>query len=657
MSPSEDNDDAHTQPASFVVRYVGNGLAALVTLASLAWAADLYRTVGLVFLNEQFYAGMLALGMPALFILLPASRAWGRRLHVPWYDLVAAAITCAASLYVMVNYQAMTLDYSSATEVTFVVAAVLLAGLVEGLRRSTGTVMFVFVLTFLAFGLLGHYIPGPLQGENVSVNRLITYVALDANGVFGPAMKVSATVVIAFIFFGFLLGPAGAARFFTDIATALMGRFRGGPAKIAIVASSLFGSISGSAVANVVATGVVTIPMMVKGGYSRTSAGAVEAVASTGGQLMPPLMGVAAFVMAELLQVDYAKVVIAALLPAILYYLALFIVVDLQAKRENLQPVDAALIPKVWPVLKAGFLLVIPFVVIVLCLFTWHLQPETAALYAAISLLPIGFLLGYRGEKLRFADFGPLLVQTGHACLELLMIGAAAGVIMGVLNISGLGFALTLELVAFAGHNLLLLLALAAVTCIILGMGMPTLGVYILLATLVAPAIVQLGVPAMAAHLFVLYFGLMSMITPPVAIAAFAAAAIAKAPMMKTGWQAVRYGWAAFIVPFLFVYSPSLIMRGPVWEIVFTFVTAAGGVWAFSAAVIGYSVRPLNVGWRLLYSAAGIALLLPIDAFPHAIWPNVAGMIAVPVMTGVHLLRKVDVPLPLNPQCAPQVDS
>jgi TRAP transporter 4TM/12TM fusion protein len=606
---------------------IGRGFCALLALGSLAWAGDLYRWVGLYFMNEQFYAGMLAVGLPALFLCVPAKKG-DDRAGIAWFDVAAAAVSCAAALYVMITYPRILDDFADNPPDAVAAAAILLVAVAEGLRRTVGNVLLGFLLFFLAFALLGHLIPGRLQGQDVPLDRLAIYVTLDSNGMFGLPMKVSTTIVIAFIFFGFLLEPAGGGRFFTDISSALMGRYRGGSSKIAIVASSLFGSISGSAVSNVVSTGVITIPLMRKSGYDISSAAAIEAVASTGGQLMPPMMGVAAFVMAELLQVEYGEVVLAALIPAILYYATLFIQVDLQAARDGIKPIERSLIPRVWPVFRSGGLFTIPFVVIVLCLFEWHLQAETAALWASISLLPIGFLIGYQSDRLRLGEFLRVFTRTGRASLEILMIGGAAGMIIGVLNISGLGFALTLELVDFAGGNLLLLLALAAIVCIILGMGMPTLGVYILLATLVAPAIIQLGVPDMAAHLFVFYYGMMSMITPPVAIAAFAAASLAGAPMMKTGWQAVKFGWSAYLVPFLFVYSPTLIMRGSAWQIVLTSVTALAGVWMVSVAVMGYLIRPVPRSLRPVYAIAGLALLLPVDAAPPAIWINLGGLAA-----------------------------
>lgn len=611
-----------TEP--WLVKYVGKSLLLLLTLGSLAWAADAYRALGLIFLNEQFYSGMLALGMPALFLMVPAS---GRRIrhHVPWYDVLIAVLMAGTCIYITVHFQAIMYNTGIADTGTIVAATILLCGVAEGLRRTAGTVLFLFLLAFLLFGLVGHYIPGPLQGDNVSLERLIPYVTLDPNGIFGVPIQVSTTVVIAFIFFGFLLEPAGGGRFFTDASTSLMGRYRGGSSKIAVVASSLFGSISGSAVSNVIATGTITIPMMRKGGYDKSSAAAIEAVASTGGQLMPPMMGVAAFLMAELLQVNYSEVVIAAILPGILYYLALFFVVDLQAVRDRISPIDQKLIPSLWPTLKAGGLYLLPFVVIVLGLFQWNWQPETAAFYAALTIMPIAFFIGYRGTKLTFATLMDALFSTGRASLELLMIGCAAGAIMGVLNISGLGFGLTLGLVDLARGNLMLLLVLSALLCIVLGMGLPTTAVYILLATLVAPSLVELGVPIMAAHMFVFYYGMMSMITPPVAIAAFAAATIAEAPMMKTGWRAVQFGWVAYLIPFLFVFSPSLIMQGSPLTIALTFITACIGVWIISGVLVGYLDRRLSWTQRGLYLVAGICLLLPVDMIAHAIWLNVAG--------------------------------
>ncbi len=631
--------EAAAPVGSPLVKWVGGGLCAMLTMGALLWAADLYRAFGLVFMNEQFYAAMLAIGLAGLYIVVPVRKGMPRT-SVPWHDMIAAAVSGAAALYVMVVYPTILDNFADNPVDAVVAAGILLAAIVEGLRRTAGNVLFAFLLFFLVFALVGHLIPGRLQGEDVPIDRLAIYVVLDANGMFGFPMKVSTTIVIAFMFFGFLLEPAGGARFFTDVSAGLMGRYRGGSSKIAIVGSSLFGSISGSAVSNVVSTGVITIPLMQKGGYPKHSAAAIEAVASTGGQLMPPMMGVAAFVMAELLQIGYAEVVIAALIPAILYYVALFIQVDLQAARDGILPIDKSTIPSVLPVLGRGGIFVVPFVVIILCLFRWAMQPETAALYAALTLVPIGFLLGYGGDRLTIGSLVASFVKTGKAGLELLMIGGAAGAIIGVLNISALGFALTSELVGIAGGSLVILLILAAIVCIILGMGMPTLGVYILLATLVAPAIIELGVPDLSAHLFVMYFGMMSMITPPVAIAAFAAATLAGAPMMKTGWQAVKYGWSAYLIPFVFIMSPTLLLQGSAMSVGLSITTALFGVFLVSIAVIGFLLAPVAGPLRISYAIVGLALIIPIDAFSAAPWVNIIGGAVGAVLVATEVIRR-----------------
>jgi TRAP transporter 4TM/12TM fusion protein len=420
---------------------------------------------------------------------------------------------------------------------------------------------------------------------------------------------------------------SGGSAFFTEISMALVGRFRGGQAKIAVIASGLFGSISGSAVSNVVTTGVITIPLMRGAGYRAVDAGAIEAVASTGGQLMPPIMGAAAFIMADFLQVPYTDVVIAALIPAILYYAALFIVADLEAGRRGITRIPEADIPRAWPVLKSGWIFPVPFAVLIGTLFFLNYSPELAALASAAVIFASGAIIGYKGKRLGWRDLLDALRSTGVAVLDIFMIGAAAGFVIGVLNLTGLGFGLTLALVKLGGGNAFLLLVISAAVCILLGMGMPTAGVYILLSTLVAPALVEVGFLPMAAHLFILYFGMMSMITPPVAIAAFAAASLSGADAMRTGFAAMRFGWLAYVIPFMFVFAPTLLMEGPSLAVAVAAVTAALGVWLVSIGVVGYLARPQAVVERLLYVIAGIALVIPADAFPGALATDLSGFV------------------------------
>ena len=477
--------------------------------------------------------------------------------------------------------------------------------------------------------------PGVLAGLPVPVPRLAYYLVWDPGSMLGLPVMVAATIVIAFVFFGNLLFASGGSAFFTDIALTLMGRYRGGSAKIAVTASCLFGMISGSAVSNVASVGVLTIPLMRRGGYPAPIAAAIEAVASTGGQLMPPVMGAAAFLMAEFLQVPYRDVAIAAALPALLYYYALFIQADLLAAKTGLTKIDNTVeVPPVGQVLRQGWHFLLPFGVLVYGLFWMNWSPEMAALAAGGVLLVTGSTLGYGKTKLKPSDVLAALRSTGIAALDLLVITAAAGFIIGVLNISGLSFAMTLLLVQIGSGNLWLLLILSAIVSTILGMGMPTVGVYVLLAALVAPAMIKVGLSPMASHMFVMYFGMMSMITPPVALAAYAAASLANTDAMKTGWIAMRFGWIAFVIPFLFIRSPSLLLIGSPTSIVIDFVGALIGVWLICAAIAGYAKRHLTVPTRVAFGFAGLMLFIPIDAIKYGVWVDVAGFVLAVVLIG-----------------------
>jgi len=605
-------------------------LAGLLTLGSIAWAADLYTAVGLILYNEQFLAAMLGVVIALAYLSVP------RRKHgqgkLPWYDALAAAVGFVTAGYVAVEFPQLANEIAYRPLDALILSVVLLALILEGVRRTAGPVLVIILVVFFAYAMFGHLIPGKLTGRNLDIEDLVIGLALDPQALLGTPMKIGTTVVISFLFLGQVLFLSGGSGFFTGIAMAGMGRYRGGSAKIAVAASSLFGSISGSAVSNVVSTGVITIPLMRDSGYSAESAGAIEAVASTGGQLMPPLMGASAFVMAEFLEVPYADVVLAALIPAFLYYLALFVVTDLEAAKIGIARIALDKLPNAWQVLRAGWFFPLPFGVLIYGLFGANLRPEEAALYAVLTLLICAFVFGYDGKRA-----GPMLVlkaleETGRSCIELLLIVAVAGLMIGLLNTSGLGFALTYTLVEVGGGNLAVLLVLAALICIVLGMGMPTLGVYVLVAALVAPSLVELGVGKMAAHLFVLYFGMMSMITPPVAIAAFAAASLTRADAMKTGFAAVRFGWVAYVIPFLFVLSPSLLMEGSAIGIVVAFVTASVGVWLGSVGLIGYFVRPLAWHARAVFMATGLCAMLPAEAFAFGLAIKLAG-IAVGALT------------------------
>ncbi|MYZ49212.1 TRAP transporter permease [Propylenella binzhouense] len=603
---------------------VAGFLAVVLVLLSAAWSLTVPRMLGLAFYAEQYIAIILGLSLAVAFLTLPADRR-AKRSRVPWYDAVAAALALAVGIYMGVSYPDLVNLILMRPPEVFIPGAILLVLLLEATRRATGWALVLIVLVFVAYGLFGNYVPGRLAGRAQSVEKLASYLAFDSNGILGTPLAIAATVVIAFILFGNLLTATGGSKFFTDTALLGMGRFRGGSVKIAVVASALFGSISGSAVANVVATGVITIPMIKRDGFPAHKAGAVEAVASTGGQLLPPVMGAAAFLMAEFLQMSYASVALAALVPALLYYLALFIQADLEAGRMGIAPVPASEIPPARSVLT-GWHFPLGFAVLIALLFSYNWLPERAAYLACLAIVATGLVLGYQGRRPSLRQIGNAFVQTGFGVVEIVLISASAGIVIGILAVTGLSFNLTYALVQIGGGNLFLLLFLSAVVSIILGMGLPTLGVYVLLAALVAPAMVEVGVNQVAAHLYVMYFGMMSMITPPVAVAAFAAAAIAGADAMRTGFAAVKFGWTAFIIPVLFVFSPSLLLIGPTQDVVSAVTTAVIGVWLVSIGMAGFLFRSLGPALRALFIAAGILSLIPSTMFPGAVWTDVIGV-------------------------------
>jgi TRAP transporter 4TM/12TM fusion protein len=626
-----------------------NALAVTLTCGVLAWAADLIRLFGFLIYVEQYIALMVALALPLVFLTVPARRVAPQPDHegarrdgpVPWFDQFAAMAGFVLGIYIAFRFPELSEMGSQRPWDGLIPAIVLCLLFAEGLRRTSGTAITVVVIVFFVLALIGHLLPGALTGRKVQIDRLTYFLVWDSSALFGTVMQIITTVVVAFVFFGNILFKTGGSTFFTDISMALMGRYRGGPGKIAIMASSLFGTISGSVVANVVTTGVVTIPLMKKAGFRPQLAAAIEAVSSTGGQLMPPVMGIAAFLMAEFLRVPYSEVALSALIPAVLFYLALFLQADLEAARQGLRRVDDDQIPRALQVLKDGWHFPIPFVVLIGALFWLNYEPAAAALLASAAVMTASIIFGFKGKRLGFRDFYEVLRNTGLTVIDLFMIAAAAGTVIATLNYSGLGFSLTLALVQIAGGNLFALLVIAAIACIILGMGMPTVGVYILLATLVAPALIEMKVDPMAAHLFILYFGCLSMITPPVAIGAYAAAHLAGADPIKTGFEAVRFGWLVFIIPFLFVFSSTLLMRGDAIMIAIDVVAALVGVGFGAAGVMGYSVRRLAAIDRMAYLVAGLFLLLPIGAFSIGRWVNLVGLaLAVIIVVRERLLRR-----------------
>ncbi|WP_127114458.1 TRAP transporter permease [Shimia sediminis] len=605
------------------VELVNQVLRGLIVALSAIYAADLHRYVGVPVYDAQLLVASFALAVASGFLSFAETT---KNSFVRGITALFAAIVLVTGAFVAVSFVQLSMDAPFTPPSLVAICFVLLGGLLLLLRRAAGTGILIVALVFIAYGLWGHLLPGDLQSRQTYWDELVIYLSLDANGILGTALKVAVVIVVPYLLFGQFLTSCGAAEFFNDLALSGMGRFRGGPAKVAVAASALFGSISGSAVGNVVGTGVVTIPMMKNAGFQSRYAGAVEAVASTGGQLVPPVMGAAAFIMADFIGVDYSTVMLAALPSALLYYCAIFINVDLTAAKRGVAQVDEADIPSGREALKQGWHFILPFAVLIYTLFAMHMRPERSAILSILVLLAGSLVFGYKGKRITFTQICRAIASTGRSAIGLIIVCAAAGLIIGILNISGLAFNLTLHIVTASGGSLLLLAIITALISIVLGMGMPTVGVYILLATLVAPALIEFGVPVISAHLFVFYFGLMSMITPPVALASFAAANIAHSSAWETSKEAMKLAWPAYLVPFLFLYAPGLILEGDLMLALWSVATALVGIYMVTASFVGYFLCPRGMAARGILVVGGILCLLPADLHASGIWTDIGGL-------------------------------
>ena len=587
----------------------GDAAAFVVIAGAVFWGLDLPTRLGLLVYTEQFLAAALAL---ALFL------AYLRPQKLRAFDAVLALAGLAAGFWLALRYPVLQGDVLSHAREALLLSIVLLVLVLDCCRRTVGLPLaFVFGFFFL-YALVGHLLPGALETKHVALGRLLPYLALDTSSMLGAALIIACSTVILFMLFGRLLQACGGAQFFNDVSMSLFGRYRGGPGKVEVCASALFGTISGSAVANTMSTGIITIPNMKRFGYPATMAGAIEAVASTGGQIMPPVMGAAAFLMADILQVRYAVVALAAIVPAALYYFSVFLQVDQEAARRRIGGLDPAALPRVGRVLRAGWFFAVPFAAMFWCMLGLNLEAEPSVLIGAASLVPFAAWQGYAGARLGWRSALHAVVMTGRESVDIIVLCAVAGCVIGLLNITGLALGLSLSLVRIGEHSLPALLVVVAFISVILGMGLPTTGVYLLVAVLAAPALVRLGVQPLAAHMFVFFYGCLSMITPPVAMAAYAAAHIAQASPMRVGWTACRLGWPAFVLPFLFVASPTLLLAGNPFDVAASVGTAIAGVWLVCAAIGGFFLRGLRPPKRVLFGLCGALLLIPTDAFAGA---------------------------------------
>jgi len=559
---------------------------------------------------EQYLAIFLGLTLIAVFLTTPATKKTPSN-KLPWYDIVLCILSFAVGIYFVINAPDIAITGGIITwpRVTLGIASMVL--LLEATRRFFGWTLVVLVLVFIFYALFTSLFPGPFYGNSIPWQRLAVSLYLDKSALFGITLQVAATIVLAFVLFGQLLFATGGGKSIIDLALTGFGRMKGGVAKVPVVASGAFGSLSGVAVANVYATGQLTIPLMKRYKIEPHVAGAIEAVASTGGLILPPVMGVVAFIMATFLNVTYARVCIAAAIPAILYYLALYIQVDRFAVRRGYGRLPAGEIPSLTKVMREGWFFILPIAVLIYTLFVMGLEAEACALYAAAAVLLVSMFR--KANRLTFRKFADALEASGQGILEISVVCGIAGFIIGVVMFTGLGFSLTQVLVALCRGNLFLLLVFAALMCIILGMGMPIVTVYIIVAIIVAPVLTHLGVPAMAAHMFVFYWGMLSFLTPPVMLSVYAASTLARANSWATARLGMRLGIAAYLVPFAFVYNITLLAEGSPQQIAISAGAAILGVGMVAIGLEGYLLRHLMWVQRLLLVIGGVALLAPIE--------------------------------------------
>ena len=582
---------------------------------------ELLKTLMIVL---QVLSAIGVIGLVLIFLLYPARQSSSRQ-SIPWLDWLLALASLATFLYLWKEYQAIMTTRGgipNTLDIVFAILAVVLV--VEGARRVMGWMLPILGLVFLSYPFFSHYdwVPDRLLTRPYSISDIFGQMYLKTEGLYSSAIGASVTFIFLFILFGAFLAKSGMGKLFNDLAMALAGHKQGGPAKVAVISSGFMGSINGTAVANVVGTGSFTIPLMKKIGYHKNFAGAVEASASVGGQILPPVMGASAFIMAETTGVSYGTIALAATLPALLYYLGVMAQVHFRAGKDNLKGVPKADLPRVKDVLKERGHLLIPIVALVFFLFQ-SIPVSYAAVYTIVLTVIVASFR--KSTRMGFKEILEALADGAKQSLSVMAACDVVGIIIGVVSLTSFGSVMTSSIMSIGAGSLFLTLFFTMIASMILGMGLPSIPAYIITATMAAPALANFDIPTLVAHMFVFYFGLFANITPPVALAAFAGAGIAGGDPMRTGFQALKLSLAGFIVPFLFVYNPAMLMIDtanvavnarefafPVWTTIVSIVfTSVVGILALGAAVEGYFKIGLNWFWRIFLGAGALCMIIP----------------------------------------------
>lgn len=581
-----------------IVNVIAIGLSVWLLYSMFILPADTLK------LRAVFTGLVMAIG----FLIRPASaKKFKERIQA--FDLLLAGLSISVIVYLLIEYRDLIFRMGvSPTTLDIVFGSIVILLIIEISRRTTGPTLPILAIVFLLYTFFGDGLPGVLAHPKYSIARTVSFL-FGVQGIYSEPLGVAATFVFMFVFFGTLLHISGAGEAIIDFAKALTGSKRGGPAKVAIVSSALFGSISGSAVSNVVVTGTFTIPMMKKTGYPGYYAAAVEAVASTGGQITPPVLGAAAFLIAETLGISYSSLVIATIIPALLFYVGLFFMVDFEAAKRGLKPLPKSQLPKLGDVIKNNGYLLLPIVILLFFLVVVKISPLRSALWSCVSVIALSYIRPK--NAISFKKLIDALINTPKDIVTITSTCAAAGIVIGTMSLTGLGHRFALMVVSYSNGNILIALVLTMIIAIILGMGLPPVAAYAIAGSAIGPALVELGVAPLSAHLFIFYFCAISVITPPVALAAYAAAALAGENMWKVGITAFKIGIAAYLVPYLFVQEPALLMEGFGLVTIYRVLLSIIGVIILAGGVEGWMGKKIKPLFRIILIAGALLMIYP----------------------------------------------
>lgn len=620
-------------------KYILNGLAIILSLFVLA--ASSFLNLQTFHQNSIFLLLIVLLG----FLLYPLNKRGIDKHHPSIIDIGFIILALLGIGYIILNYNTLHVDRASHANTTdYIFAVIAIIVLFEITRRTIGIFIPLLSIFAIIYALYGNYFPIDFAHSGFSLNRLLYRFYMTTEGIFGSTLSIAATYIMLFILFGAFLGVSGASKLFNDLALAIAGQRRGGPAQVAVISSALTGSLNGSAVANVATTGSFTIPLMKNIGLTPRFAGGVEAAASTGGMIMPPIMGAAAFIMAGFLGVPYTTIVLAGIIPAVFYYIALIWAIDTEAKKKGLKGVSKENIPLVRKVLKERGALLLPIIVVIVALLIGK-----TAIFAGFAGIISSIIASYcttdKTNRVTPKSFLEALIDGAKGSIQVALACASVGIVIATVGMTGVGSMLAYNVIDIAGGHLIVILIMVMVTCIVLSFGLPSTALYIVVAVTVAPSLVQAGEEPLAAHFFVFYFGAMSNVTPPVALAAYTGAGIAKADPVKTSWTALRLALPGFIIPFLLVYHPELLLNDATTgglnygQLIVTILISLVGIYALVTGMGNYLFTKLNILERILFIVFAVMLIFP------EIITSIVGIIGVILLMSVHYIkfRKVGV--------------